>query len=397
MIAIDATPLQTVNRHHGIGAYTAGLLDALTDPSRKDAHVGPLGLLLQEARPDDLPLAAALAARPDVRLIPVRQPQWRLERYQWVIDRLQLLVHHGFVAAAVKRARARVYHATEPFGLVVVPGSATVATLYDLIPLHYPAAFFPPRWLDLRAEYARYLHQARRADHLIAISEATKQDAVLRLRIPPERISVTPLAVDDKRFYPRTVAQVSDALTRHHLRQPYFLHVGSSAHHKNSAALVRAFDLYCCEAGADHALYVTGSWEPRSRADLEASYRHLVDNGRLRLLGLVPGADLPALYSGATALAYPSLIEGFGLPVLEAMRCATPVLTSNISSLPEVGGDAALYVDPHNVEEIAAGLRQLAEQSTLRAGLVERGMRRADGFTWTRTAERTLQAYRELL
>jgi glycosyltransferase involved in cell wall biosynthesis len=115
------------------------------------------------------------------------------------------------------------------------------------------------------------------------------------------------------------------------------------------------------------------------------------------VLGFVPDDDLPALYSGAAALVYPSLIEGFGLPVLEAMRCGTPVLTSSTSSLPEVGGEAALYVDPHNVDGIAAALYKLATQPSLRADLAARGLQRAALFTWTRTAEQTLHVYEELL
>jgi alpha-1,3-rhamnosyl/mannosyltransferase len=297
----------------------------------------------------------------------------------------------------VQRAQARVYHATEPNGLVLVPGIRALATLYDLIPLHYPSALFPLRRLDLRAGYARYLHQLKRADHLVAISEATKQDAVERLRVPPERISVTPLAVDDRRFYPRSPEEIENVLARHGLRRPYFVHVGSSIYHKNTAAVVRAFSLFCQEAGVEHALYVIGAYEDRVLVDLHSSCRHLFESGRVRMIGVVPGDDLPALYSGAEALLYPSLIEGFGLPVLEAMRCATPVLTSNMSSLPEVGGDAALYVDPRRPDEIAAGLHRLFSRPELRAALVARGRGRAELFSWRRTAEQTLRVYEAFL
>jgi glycosyltransferase involved in cell wall biosynthesis len=115
------------------------------------------------------------------------------------------------------------------------------------------------------------------------------------------------------------------------------------------------------------------------------------------MIGVVSGDDLPALYSGAEALVYPSLIEGFGLPVLEAMRCATPVLTSNTSSLPEVGGNAVLYVDPRRPDEIAAGLHRLASRPELRAELVARGRGRAALFSWARTAAQTLRVYQEFL
>ena len=397
MIVIDATPLQTGHRHHGIGSYTAGLLDALLCPSLTGSHRDSLALLLQASGPDDLPLAVDVAVRPDIRVIPVSQPLWQGGRWPWLVDRLQPLVRFRRIRAAVQRAQASVYHATEPNGLVCVAGVRTLATLYDLIPLHYPSAIFPLRRLDLRAGYARYLHQLQRADHLMAISEASKQDAVERLRIPPERISVTPLAVDDRRFYPRSPEEIENVLARHNVRQPYFLHVGSSVYHKNTAAVVRAFSLFCQEAMAEHALYVTGAYEDRVLADLHSSCRHLFESRRVRMIGVVPGDDLPALYSGAEALVYPSLIEGFGLPVLEAMRCATPVLTSNMSSLPEVGGDAVLYVDPRRPDEIAAGLHQLTSRPELRAELVARGRGRAALFSWARTAEQTLRVYKEFL
>jgi glycosyltransferase involved in cell wall biosynthesis len=394
MIVIDATPLQTEHRYHGIGSYTAGLLDALLCPSLTESPRDSLALLLHASQPNELPPAVDLALRPGIRVISVPQSLWQGAR---CVDRLQALIRFRCIRAAVQRAQARVYHATEPNGLVHVAGVRTLATLYDLIPLHYPSAIFPLRRLDVRAGYARYLHQLRRADHLIAISEATKQDAVERLRVPPERISVTPLAVDGRRFYPRSLEEIENVLARHGLRRPYFLHVGSSAYHKNTAAVVPAFSLFCQEAGAEHALYVTGAYEDRVLADMHSSCPQLFASRRVHMIGVVPGDDLPALYSGAEALVYPSLIEGFGLPVLEAMRCATPVLTSHTSSLPEVGGDAVLYVDPRRPDEIAAGLHRLASQPELRAELVARGRGRAALFSWARTADQTLRIYKEFL
>jgi len=389
VILVDATPLQTEHRHRGTGAYTAGLLDALTGPALRDPRAEPLGLLVQPSRPSDLPLLADLLAR-GVQAVPLRRPRW--PRY-----RLQPLLGPLFVAPVVRGARPRLYHATEPHGLVHVPGVATVATLYDLIPLRHPDAHYPLRRLDGRLGYARYLRELQRADRLIAISEATKADAAERLRIAPERIAVTPLAVDERRFYPRPVEEVDAALARHALRRPYFLHVGASNYNKNTANVVRAFDLFARQAGGAHDLVVAGAWSPRALAGLHASSPQLMDEGRLRVLGFVPDDDLPTLYSGADALVYPSLVEGFGLPVLEAMRCGAPVLTSRTSSLPEVAGGAALYVDPYSVEEIAAALERLAGQPDLRAALARQGVQRAAGFTWRRTAEATLRVYAELL
>jgi glycosyltransferase involved in cell wall biosynthesis len=280
---------------------------------------------------------------------------------------------------------------------VDVPGITTVFTLCDLTLLHQPAAHFPLRRIDQRAGYARFLRQLQRADRLLAISEATKRDAVERLGIPPERITVIPLAADERRFYPRTDQEIDAIVGRYGLSRPYFLHVGASVYHKNTANILRAFAQFCRSGNAQHALYIVGRWAPRPIAEMHAGYGDLMAAGRLRLLGFVPDDDLAALYGGANALVYPSLNEGFGLPVLEAMHCATPVLTSAVSSLPETGGDAALYVDPREPEEIAAAMRRLAGDPDLRCDLIERGLKRAAQFTWQHTAELTVQVYRELL
>jgi glycosyltransferase involved in cell wall biosynthesis len=219
---------------------------------------------------------------------------------------------------------------------------------------------------------------------------------VERLGIAPERIAVTPLAVDERRFYPRSVQEVEVVSGRYGLRRPYFLHVGASTYHKNTTRVLQAFDLFSRENGVGHGLYIAGKWTLRALAELEASYPALVQAGHVRVLGFVLDDDLPALYRGADALVYPSLIEGFGLPVLEAMRCGTPVLTSSTSSLPEVGGEAALYVDPYDVDAIAAALCKLASQPSLRADLAARGLHRAQLFNWLRTAEQTMHVYAAL-
>jgi len=386
LIVVDASPLQTGHKYRGIGVYTGGLLDALTRLRLPE----PLGLLAEPSRADDLPLLADLLARPGVEKITLPRPEWRRSRLQWVVGL-------GSVYPTILRARPRVYHATEGSGLVRVPGVATVATLYDLIPLHDEAAHFPLGRLDNRIGYARYLRLLQRADHLIAISEATKRDAVARLRIPPERISVTPLAVDERRFYPRSQEEIERALARYSLRRPYVLHIGSSDPNKNTSNILRAFDVFSRREHAEHVLCIAGKWPAQALAQLERSHAGLLSSGRLRMLGYVPDDDLPALYGGADLFVYPSLLEGFGLPILEAMRCGCPVLTSTVSSLPEVAGDAALLVDPRDSEAIADGLARVARDSELRAVLVRRGLRRADNFSWTRTAELTLRVYRSLL
>ncbi len=389
MIVVDATPLQTGHRLRGIGTYTGGLLDALTRLPRPM----PLGLLRQPPQPTDAPALADVLARPGITTVPLLKPPWRKDRLQW-------LVSQPAIALALRHAGARLYHATESNDLVLVPGVTTVAMVHDLIPLHNPDVLFPPRWLDQRIGYARYLRLLQRVDHIVVNSEATKRDAVERLRIPPERITVTPLAVNERHFYPRPAAEIDRALARYRLRRPYFLHVGSyvgpSDQNKNVANILRAFDLFSRDPNTTHSLYIAGKWSPSAMQEFYASYPRLVDSGRLRMLGYVPDDDLPTLYGGADLFVYPSLLEGFGLPILEAMRCACPVLTSTVSSLPEVAGDAALLVDPRDPEAMAEAMARLAGDAALRADLVRRGLTRATLFSWERTAQLTLGVYRAL-
>jgi glycosyltransferase involved in cell wall biosynthesis len=389
-VAIDATPLQTGHRYRGIGSYAAGLIDALS----RVPHPEPLGLMVQPRQSSDLPILCEVVARRGVQIIPLHKPRWKRDRLQWLIDLpvMKVALHHY---------RPRIYHALEFNGLVLARGVTILATLHDLIPLHDPAAHFPMRWMDQRIGYARYLHALQRVDCILANSEFTRQEAVERLHIPPERIVVIPLAVDEGRFYPRSQDEIDNIVARYGLRRPYFLHissnVGPSDNNKNTKNILRAFDLFCRDGGAEHNLTIVGKWSPHAIAEVRASYANLLDGERLRMLGFVPHDDLPALYSGADALIYPSLLEGFGLPVLEAMRCGTPVLTSSTSSLPEVAGAAALFVDPSSVEEIASGMQQLVRDSALRAELVRRGLQQAAQFTFNRTAEETLRVYHAYL
>ena len=221
---------------------------------------------------------------------------------------------------------------------------------------------------------------ARKAKFIITNSEYSKWDIVRHLGIPEYRIRVTPLAASPE-FRPFAVSP----------QNPYFLYVGNLEPRKNVERLIEAF------AGMprkEHQLLVVGDrWFRGSAA--EAKARSMGLNGRVKFLGYVPRGDLPGLFSGATALVYPSLLEGFGLPILEAMACGTPVITSNNSALREVGGDAALLIDPKDVGEITEAMVSVAEDEALRKQLSEKGLKRASEYSWKRTAELTMEVYEE--
>ncbi len=263
---------------------------------------------------------------------------------------------------------------------------ARVLTIGDLTPLttnsHSRGNRLAHRWaLPLIA---------RRAHHIVTFSEASRRDITRLFGIDPERVTVTLLAAAD-RFRPATPAAVEDMRARLALPPRYLLFVGSIEPRKNVERLVRAYARALPALGdAPLVLVSRRSWRMNHLSRL---VRDLGIEERVIRRTDIDSDDLPLVYAGATMLCYPSLYEGFGLPALEAMQCGLPVLTSNVSSLPEVTGDAAVCVDPQSVEEIAQGMVELARNDALRAELSARGMARAARFSWRRCAEETASAY----
>ena len=232
---------------------------------------------------------------------------------------------------------------------------------------------------------------ARGADRVIAISEATKRSVVDRLGVPAERVDVTPLGVGPE---PAGVA-TSEAALRERLAigdGPVVLCVAQKREHKNLDALIRVLP----RLPDDVQLVLVGQHTP-----LEDELRALADREgvgkRVRFTGWLEDADLEGLYALASCFALPSWEEGFGLPILEAMRRGVPVACSNAASLPEVAGDAAMLFHPGALDELAEALRRLLEDRELAAELVRRGHARCREFTWERTAQATLRSYRRAL
>lgn len=270
--------------------------------------------------------------------------------------------------------------------LPLVHPTPSVVTIHDLGYLRYPLAHpWKDRWyLDLTTRF-----MARAASHLIVPSQATKGDLVECYRLPPEKVTVV---------YPGYGAQfrpvedgerIEVVKERYAIRGDYFLHVGTLQPRKNLARLLEAFSLFRGRVGGRMTLALAGvkGWLT------EGFFRRLEELGlgeSVRLLGYVPQEALPALYGGAKALVFPSLYEGFGLPLLEAMACGLPALASSASSLPEVAGGAALLVDPLDTEAIAEGMRRIVEDEGLREELAAKGLRRAKDFSWDRCARETL-------
>jgi len=274
-----------------------------------------------------------------------------------------------------------------------------------LVPLPYARvmsiADLTPMLMDTHRLKNKLAHRlllpalARRADHIVTISEHTRRDVIATLGIAPEKVSATPLAADEHLRPVADPERLNRARTAYRLPARYFLHVGTLEPRKNLTRLVEAFARTAASVG-DVSLVVAGArgWGDE---DLGAQAKRLAVETRVVFIGRVAEEDLAALYSGAVSLVYPSLYEGFGLPPLEAMQCGCPVITSNVSSLPEVVGNAAILVDPLSVEEIAAAMTEVASRPGLSAKMAVQGISQAARFTWSRCAELTLAAYDKAL
>jgi glycosyltransferase involved in cell wall biosynthesis len=267
-----------------------------------------------------------------------------------------------------------------------------------VVTIHDMTLYITPRFHRLKKlvlDRTLLPHVARRAAGIITVSNSARDDIVRYLRVPREKVRVVMNAVSPV-FRPVTdPAHLTSVLTRYGINVPYVLYVGTIEPRKNIARLVQAF-ARLKRSGLPHKLVLVGQpgWH------FQPIYAEIERQGISRdvvLTGYVPEQALPALYSGAECMAFPSLYEGFGMPVLEAMACGTPVVTSHSSSLAEVAGDAALLVDPHSVEQIADALAHIHDDPQLAGDLVTRGLERASRFTWENAARATLDLYDSVL
>ncbi len=381
----------------GIGRYVSNLARALVPLLAADER---LTLICDPAHPIHLPPSGA------ARTIPLAISPFSL-RQQWILpDLLRKLKRNAPAtiddrpSSAVYRSASMLYHC--PYiAMPYLPGVPALLTLYDLIPLRYPEhstarARLLVRWMTRLA-----LHATR---HAIAISDFARQDFVREFHLPAERITAIPLAPDPA-FRPQPPDAVAAVRVRHNLPETFALYLGSNKPHKNLVRLVEAWQMAnsrhlhslrspagAARQMADSSLVIAGAWDTRYPEARQMSE----GLESVRWLGPVPEPELPALYAAATVFVFPSLYEGFGLPVLEAMACGTPIVCSATSSLPEVAGKAAVTVDPLDVAALAAALARVLEDAGLRRDLQEKGLAQAAQFNWQDTARRTLDLYRML-
>jgi glycosyltransferase involved in cell wall biosynthesis len=297
------------------------------------------------------------------------------------------------IAALPPRARRDGVELLHSLGTTSPPfaGMPSVATVLDLIYEHYPQTFPLPARLGLRALVGP---GARRADRVIAISKAVRRDVIERLRVPPERIDVVYLGYGIRS--PSTVPPEEEIRSRYGLGSfDVVLCVSAALVHKNLERLIDAFARLAASR-PDLVLTIVGHAGREQQALLtRASIAGVAD--QVVLTDWIPEGDLEALYRAAACCVYPSLHEGFGLPVLEAMARDVPLACSNATSLPEVAGDAAEFFDPRDVDGMARAIASVLEDPARRAELVRRGRERVRRFTWERCAEDVLTTYERAL
>lgn len=372
-VGIDYTP--AYEQGGGIGRYVRELIAALAlEDQETDYHLFVAGA---QARELPSPPAKNFSWKP-TRL----SPRW-----------LARIWHRAHLPLPIEQFAGRVdlFHATDFVLPPTLRKTRTLLTVHDLSFVRVPETASP----RLKAYLDRVVPRSvARADHVLVDSQATKDDLVGLYNTPPEKITVL-LSGVDARFH--RVEHGHDALRRKYNLpdRPFIFTIGTIQPRKNYVRLITALS-HLREQGFDLSLVIAGGKGWLDDPIYEAILTHKMDDA-VHMIGFANDADLPGLYSAASCLAFPSLYEGFGLPVLEAMACGTPVLTSNVSSLPEVAGDAAITVDPLDQEAITKGLRQIIEDSTLRETLIQKGYQRAAQFTWANAARQLQAVYHSLV
>jgi glycosyltransferase involved in cell wall biosynthesis len=365
-VAIDARKLHDF----GIGTYIRNLLRHLARIDHDTEYV----LLCGDA---DLGVAAQLG--PNFRAVLEPSPNYSIREQ----------IHVPWV---LRRERPDLYHAPH-YVLPAAIHCSSVVTIHDCIHLMFPQ-YLPNRMAYAYAR-AQMWTAAHRSDCVLTVSDASKRDILHLFNIPPEKIVVVYNAIDSH----FSVTPPSDAVARvrerYQLDHRFVLYVGNIKPHKNLVRLIEAFsELRTGELG-DLKLLIIGDEISKLPALRHAVHRHKLHK-HVRFLGYLPDDQLAVLYRLAAVFVFPSLYEGFGLPPLEAMASGTPVVVSNVSSLPEVVGDAAVLVDPHDIDSIVDGLRSVLTNPARAEDMRRKGLKRAGEFSWERSVARTLEVYRRV-
>lgn len=371
----------------GSGQYLGHLLTHLPATAPPHEYI----LVVPDGIPD-----SEIAAHPS----PITHRAPRLERAATPFDRLdanlsKVWFEQVAFPRACRRLGADLAHIPH-WGSPLQPAVPTVVTIHDLIPLLLPA-YRGRVWVRL---YTRLVAAAaRRAAGVITVSQASQRDIIAHLGLPADRVWITQEAAPAG-FRRAQPDQVEALRRRLGLPDRFFLYLGGFDVRKNVAGLLLALACLAERMSVAPALVLAGQLPPRDTPftpDPRRMARELGIASRVHFTGWVEEADKPALYTAATAFVFPSHYEGFGLPVLEALACGTPTITSNVSSLPEVAGQAAIQVAPDDVPELAAAMARLWQDGALQERMRQEALAQAARFSWPRTAQATVEVYAEVL
>lgn len=318
-------------------------------------------------------------------------PNWHIRVIRSWYGRDDLVREHWWerftLPRAIKKDGCDVFLSLYQSATVLPPSIRHVMFVHDLVSLHFPE--YLGTWRK-RVHYRRVLSAIRSADHIIAPSRATADDLHDQLNIAPERLTVVPLGLS-LRFQTPASADIVDAILRKYgLERGYIYHGGGLEKRKNTGALLEAYAEMVKGDNSVPPLVISGMIHTKRNplaTDIRGFIEKLGLGRRVKLLGFVPDEDVPGLYAGALCFVYPSLFEGFGLPVLEALSQGTPVLASRASSLPEVAGEVALFFDPSRPADLREQLTALIHDATLRDRLAQAGPIQARRFSWSHATE----------
>jgi glycosyltransferase involved in cell wall biosynthesis len=362
-----------VNGKAGIGRYALSLAGEMAEH-----YPEQLRFFFNSASAKELPGA--------ISQVPFRRVSWGYKPWRMAV----LLGQAAGIGFNRLLDSPRLYHATEHL-LMPLHGIPTVLTVHDIIYYLFPAYHKKLNYWYLNLAMPLF---CRRATAIIAVSEATKQDLCVHYKIPPAKIHVIHEA-PSRNLSPATEEKILAVRRKYKIPQRYVLHVGTIEPRKNLSRLLSAFEKATARE-KDLSLVLVGG-----KGWLSADfYTHLAQSPAREAVimpGFIADDDLSALYSGAELTVMPSLYEGFGLPLLEAMSCGCPVAASNRSCLPEIGGSAAMYFDPENISEISETLVQLLQDKALRQELKSKSLNRAQEFSWHKAAVETYTLYRKIL
>ena len=357
-IAVNGIYIQ--EQASGLGVVSQNLISELMKSKAElDFRLYAFNNRLKQLYPDNINLV-------DPAISPDRGFQGHIKRLLWYQTSLNW---------QLRQQQTALFFSPATEGMLF-PSVPQVMMVHDLIPLKYPE--LSPKW----QYYYRYVLPLilKKCQKIICISEHTKKDLIENYHLPAELIEVVYLGFDRKLFFPQVNP---DILSKYGLNK-YFLYVGDMRFYKNLGRCLEAFDRL---PNRDCQFVITGKKDDFFYPEIARQTQQLKSKERIIFLDYVPTDDLPYLYSSAQSLVFASLYEGFGLPVLEAMACGCPVITAQATSLPEVGGDSVLYVDPYDVENISEKMQRILRDEDLRQDLSRKGKARAKLFSWSTTAE----------